>query len=38
MKTMFDLSYRESRVASAFGALLFAGLTFGAALFPLIAG
>ena len=33
---MFDLSYQESRFASAFGALVFAGLSFGAALYPLI--
>jgi hypothetical protein len=32
---MYNLSYRESRIASAFGALVFAGLSFGAALFPL---
>ena len=35
-------SYRQdqlgqAQLASAFGALLFAGLSFGAALFPLIA-
>jgi hypothetical protein len=34
---MFNLSYRESRLASAMGALLFAGLSFGAALYPLLA-
>jgi hypothetical protein len=36
-RPMFNLSYRESRYASAFGALVFAGLSFGAALYPLIA-
>jgi hypothetical protein len=34
---MFNISYRDSRFASAFGALVFAGLSFGAALYPLIA-
>ena len=34
---MLNLSYRESRLASAFGALLFSGLAFGSALYPLLA-
>jgi len=34
---MFNISYQDSRFASAFGALVFAGLSFGAALYPLIA-
>ena len=29
--------YHESELACALGALVFAGLSFGAALFPLIA-
>ena len=33
---MYDLLYRESRFASAFAALLLAGLAFGATLYPLI--
>ena len=33
---MYNLSCRDCRLASAFGALMFAGLSFGAALFPLI--
>jgi len=33
---MHDLSCRDCRFASAFGALLFASLSCGAALFPLI--
>ena len=33
---MYNLSCQDCRVASAFGALVFAGLSFGAALYPLI--
>ena len=33
---MFKLSYRESRFASAVGALVFAGLSLGSALYPLM--
>jgi hypothetical protein len=32
---MFNLSYQPSKFASAFGALVFAGLAFGSALYPL---
>jgi tetrahydromethanopterin S-methyltransferase subunit F len=35
---MSHLICRDSRVASAFGALMFAGLAFGAALYPLLLG
>ena len=34
---MFSQSLSQDRLACAFGALMFAGLSFGAALFPLIA-
>ena len=34
---MFNLSYLESRFASAFGALVLASVSLGAALYPLIA-
>jgi hypothetical protein len=33
---MYDLSCRDCRLASAFGALMFASLAFIAALYPLI--
>ena len=35
---MSHLICRDSRVASALGALMFAGLSFGAALYPLMIG
>ncbi len=35
---MLNLLYRDCRLASALGALTFAGLSFGAALYPLLAG
>ena len=35
---MYNLSCQDCRLASAFGALLFAGLSFGAALYPLFIG
>lgn len=35
-KTMFSKSSHPDHLACAFGALVFAGLSFGAALFPLI--
>ena len=34
---MFISSHKQDQLACAFGALIFAGLSFGAALFPLIA-
>jgi hypothetical protein len=34
---MYSKSYSQDQLACAFGALVFAGLSFGAALFPLIA-
>lgn len=34
---MFSQSHSQDRLACAFGALMFAGLSFGAALFPIIA-
>jgi hypothetical protein len=34
---MFTLSHRDSKIASALGALVFASLAFGSALYPLIA-
>ena len=36
-KTMFSKSHPQDQMACAFGALVFAGLSLGAALFPLIA-
>jgi len=36
-KTMFSNVRNQDQLACAFGALVFAGLSFGAALFPLIA-
>jgi hypothetical protein len=35
-KTMFVQSYSQDRLACAFGALVFAGLSIASALFPLI--
>ncbi len=35
---MFLKSHNQDHLAAAFGALVFAGLSFGAALFPLIVG
>jgi hypothetical protein len=32
---MFNLSNEQSRLASAFGALIFGGLSMAAALYPL---
>lgn len=34
---MFIQSHSQDRLACAFGALIFAGLSFSAALFPLFA-
>ena len=34
---MFSQSYSQDRLACAFGALIFAGLSFSAAIFPLFA-
>jgi len=34
---MFTQSYGQDRLACAIGALIFAGLSFSAALFPLFA-
>ena len=33
---MFSNSHSQDQLACAFGAMVFAGLSFGAALFPLI--
>lgn len=33
---MFSKSHKQDHLACAFGALVFSGLSFGAALFPLI--
>ena len=35
---MFSKSHNQDQLACAFGALVFSGLSFGAALFPLIIG
>lgn len=37
LPTMFLKSHTQDHMACAIGALVFAGLSFGAALFPLIA-
>ena len=36
VKVMFSNVKSQDQLAAAFGALVFAGLSFGAALFPLI--